>query len=325
MSEATVLPMPTMTDLRTVPLIELTTRCQAQTLAYLRTKELGDDRYCLELFRRAVQDDDQGAWAFIYTFYSTEEFLGEHYVLKWVRSWLNGRYGSTIRVYYTEEEMVQEIWMRFMRSEAAKAFAFSDMRHLMAYLRRLVNNYALDIARRKTPEIVNHSGENAANAFDQLLSSISDHQEGVETHMVNQEAIFSLLRKIVGEIVVTEQEMLVFRGYFLEELPPRRLYELYPTVFSKGEVETIRTRLARRLRRAPFLLTRYIHQVVLNDDERRRVVFDKALIVGWPDERLLETYPDLFENREEIWSLKVQVLAELNSRPLLLKVLSAAT
>lgn len=316
--------MPAMTGLRTMPLMQLTAQCQAQTLAYLRTKELGDDRYCLELFRRAVQDDDQGAWAFIYTFYSTEEFLGEHYVLKWVRSWLNGRYGSIIRAYYTEEEMVQEIWLRFMRSEAAKAFAFSDMRHLMAYLRRLVNNYALDVARRKTPEIVNHSAQDAGDALDQLLSSIPDSQEGIEARMVNQEAIGSLLREIVGEIVVTEQEMLVFRGYFMEELPPRRLYELYPATFAKGEVETIRTRLTRRLRRTPFLLTRYIHQVVLGDDERRQVVFDQALLLGWPDERVLETYPHLFKDREDLLSLKVQVLAELSSRPLLLKVLSAA-
>ena len=62
---------------------------------------MGDDRYCLELFRRAVQDGDQGAWAFIYTFYSTEEFLGEHYLLKWVRSWLGGRHGASILASYT--------------------------------------------------------------------------------------------------------------------------------------------------------------------------------------------------------------------------------
>jgi RNA polymerase sigma factor (sigma-70 family) len=307
--------------LTSLPLAELVAHCQAQTLAYLRTRELGDDRYCLELFRRAVQDDDQRAWAFVYTFYSTEEFLGDHYLLKWVRSWLHGRHGALIRAFHTEEEMVQEVWLRFMRSDAARNFSFTDMRHLMAYLRRLVNNYAMDLARRKAPDIVEHDGAGEENYFEEVLRSIPDESQGMERMITSQEDIDRLLREIVGAIVTTERESLVFRGYFLDELPPRKLYELYPGIFARGEVETIRTRLVRRLRRTPYLLTRYIHLVILRDDERSRLVFDYSLVAGWPDSQVLLRYPSYFADRADLLAAKVHVLEALSSRPELLRFL----
>jgi DNA-directed RNA polymerase specialized sigma24 family protein len=310
-----------MTDLGTLPVADLMARCQAQTLAYLRSKEVGDDQCCLELFRRAIQQDDQAAWAFIYTWYSTEEFLGEHYLLKWVRGWLNGRHGSAIRVYLTEEEMVQEVWLRFMRSEAARNFNFSDMGHLMAFLRRLVNNYALDVARRKGPELVEHLDDTDDSALDLLLRSLPDEHVPIEAAVVNQEAVDDLLREVVGEIIITEQEMLVFRGYFLEELPPRRLYELYPGRFAHGEVEAIRTRLSRRLRKVPYLLMRYVHLVVLEEDERRKLVFNTSLAQGWPDHRVLAMHPDLFRDGQELLDIKVHILEALNNRPLVRRFL----
>ncbi len=152
-----------MSELFTASLTYLIERCQEETMRYLRTRRprlrthvIGDDSFCLELFRRAVQDGDEQAWAFIYTFYSTEEFLGEHYLLKWVRSWINGRHGSVIRGAYTEDEMVQEVWLRLMNSEAARTFNFASMSHLMAFMRRLVNNLALDAARRRVPRWLSH-------------------------------------------------------------------------------------------------------------------------------------------------------------------------
>ncbi len=294
---------------------ELVGRCREQTLAYLRSKQMGDDRVCLELFRRAIQDDDQAAWAFIYTWYSTEEFLGEHYLLKWVRAWLNGRHGAAIRAYLTEEEMVQEVWLRFMRSEAARNFTFSDMGHLMAFLRRVVNNYALDVARRKRPELVQQHEEDGGENLDLLLHSLPDRETAIETAIINREAMDQILHEIAGAIILTEQEMIVFRDYFLSELPPRRLYELHPGRFGRGEVEAIRTRLSRRLRKMPYLLLRYIHLVVLEDDERQKVVFSTSLAQGWPDDRVLATYPNLFAHQEDLFEVKVEVLRALSSRP----------
>lgn len=310
-----------MTDLRKLPLADLVAHCQAQNITYLRTRQAGDDRHCLELFRRAVQEDDQTAWAFVYTWYSTEEFLGEHYMLKWVRAWLNGRHGPAIRAHFTEQELVQEIWLRFMRSDAAKTFNFSDMGHLMAFLRRLVNNYALDAARRRAPSVVEYLDENDIGAFDALLRSIPDDHADIEASMVNQEGLDNLLREIVGEIIHSEQEWLVFRSYFLDGLPPRKLYELHPQQFTRGEVEAIRTRLSRRLRKMPYLLQRYIQVVVLEDDERQKVVFDTALLRGWQDTDVLQSHPALFHDQNDLLTTKVRVLEALSSRPLVLKFL----
>lgn len=309
---------PSLSDLTVADLVA---RCQEQTLAYLRSKQMGDDQVCLELFRRAIQKDDQTAWAFIYTWYSTEEFLGEHYLLKWVRSWLNGRHGAAIRAYLTEEEMVQEVWLRFMRSEAAKNFTFSDMGHLMAFLRRVVNNYALDVARRKGPEVVQQSDEDGGENLDLLLRTLPDRESAIETTMINREAMDEILGEIAGAIILTEQEMIVFRDYFLDELPPRRLYELHPQRFARGEVEAIRTRLSRRLRRMPYLLLRYIQLVVLADDERQKVVFNTSFAQRWSDDQVLAAYPNLFRDHKDLLEVKVQALAALSGRPLVRRVL----
>lgn len=312
-----------MIDRRTVPLAELIERCQEQTLHYLRTQEQSDASYCLELFRRAVQDGDQKAWAFIYTFYSTPEFLGDHYLLKWIRSWLNGRHSTTIRGRYTEEEMVQEIWLRFMRSEAAQEFRFDDMRNLMAFLRRLTNNFALDVARRRSPVLVESSG-NDGHVIDPeaLLRSIPGDQRAMIDRIANAEAMTTLLSEIVGAIVKTEREWQVFQAYFLDELPPRKLYELYPDRFARGEVETIRTRLSRRLRKAPFLVSRYIKLIILEDDERQKLVFEYSLLSGWPDSQLQQRYPGLFPSQTDVLTTKTRVLSMLRTQRALLKCLN---
>lgn len=310
-----------MTDLSASPLAEIIAHCQAETIAYLRTRRPGCDCYCLELFRRAAQDSDQRAWAFIYTFYSTEEFLGEHYLLKWVRSWLSGRHGAAIRTYYTEEEMVQEIWLRFMRSEAAKKFNFHDMRQVMGFLRRLTNNFALDVARRKLPEIFDPLVNDGRDDVDDILDEYPGQEETMEDRMVRQEAMNDLLREIIGVTVTTEREWIVFHDYFLDELPPRKLYELHPGVFSQGEVETIRTRLTRRLRRTANLLWRYIEVVVLMDDERQKYVFEHSLVGSQLDHEILRDHPDWFPSQTDLLAVKVQVLEALRNRPMVLKLL----
>jgi DNA-directed RNA polymerase specialized sigma24 family protein len=311
-----------MVDRRSLALDQLIHCCHTATVTYLRTHQAGDDSYCLELFRRAVQDHNESAWAFIYTAYSTDELLGEHYVLKWVRSWLNGRHGATIRSAFTEEEIVQEIWLRFSNSEAARTFNFESMSQLMSYMRRLINNFIMDVARRRAPQIIHSSTEQEAAHIEQMLRTVPDQRaDGVDDLMAEHESLEELLQQIGHEIITNESEWLVFRSYFLERLPPRKLYALYPDRFAPGEVEIIRTRLVRRLRKSPFILNRYIQLVVLADEERLGLVFEHAILDGWTDEQLLERFPALFPTQADLLAAKVQIVEALHGNPTLLQLL----
>ncbi len=311
-----------MANLRSLALDQLIQCCHATTVTYLRTRQAGDDSYCLELFRRAVQDHDETAWAFIYTAYSTEEFLGEHYLLKWVRSWLNGRHGAVIRSAFTEDEIVQEVWLRFSSSEAARSFNFETMSQLMSYLRRMVNNFIMDTARRRTPKVIESSTEQEAAHVEQMIRTVPDvRSHSVDMMMAQHESLEELLREIGDQIISSETEWLVFRGYFLERLPPRKLYGLYPDRFTPGEVEVIRTRLVRRLRKSPFILNRYIQLVVLADDERLSLVLQHAILDGWPDDQLLQRYPTIFPDLADLSAAKVQIVEALHSNPMLLQLL----
>lgn len=311
-----------MPDPSTLPLSELIACCQENTMRYLRTREAKDDCYCLELFRRAVQLGDEGAWAFIYTFYSTEEFLGDHYLLKWVRSWMHGRHGPLIRTAFTEEEFVQEVWLRFMHSDAGKAFTFDTMAHLMAFLRRLVNNFALDLARRRMPTLVEASTEGEAASLEQAIRRVPDESEDLEEHLTRQESLETLLSAVWIDIVATDHEWLVFRDHFLEGLPPREVYRLHPAAFAPNEVEVTRTRLARRMRKAPFLLNHYIRLIVLDDDEKLTTVFQHTILEGASDEWMLAHFNGLFRSQADLIEAKTSLLRTIQKRPALLQMIS---
>ncbi|HSN76860.1 MAG TPA: hypothetical protein VL334_17445 [Anaerolineae bacterium] len=269
-----------------------------------------------------MQDHNENAWAFIYTAYSTEEFLGEHYILKWVRSWLNGRHGATIRSAFTEEEIVQEVWLRFSNSEAARTFNFETMSQLMSYLRRLINNFIMDVARRRAPQIIESATELEAAHIEQMIRTVPDQRAtDVDSLMAEHESLEDLLRQIGDQIITNDSEWLVFRSYFLERLPPRKLYALHPGVFTPGEVEIIRTRLVRRLRKSPFILNRYIQLVVLADEERLGLVFQHAILDGWSDEQLLQRYPTLFSGPADLLTAKVRIVETLHTNPTLLQLL----
>lgn len=311
-----------MPKLAAAPLSDLIACCQENTVRYLRTREANNDSYCLELFRRAVQLGDEGAWAFIYTFYSTEEFLGDHYLLKWVRSWMHGRRGALIRAAFTEEEFVQEVWLRFMHSDAGKAFTFDTMAHLMAFLRRLVNNFALDLTRRRAPEVVEASTEGEAANLEQVIRRVPDSTEDLEEHLTRQESLETLLSAVWIDIVATEHEWLVFQDHFLEGLPPREVYRLHPTTFAPNEVEITRTRLARRMRKAPFLLNHYVRLIVLEDDEKLTTVFQYSILEGESDEWLLANFNGLFHSQADLMQAKTLLLRSIQSRPTLVQLLS---
>jgi len=310
-----------MTDLRSLALEQLVQQCHAMTVRYLRMHEAGDDCYCLELFRRALQDHHESAWAFIYTTYSTEEFLGEHYILKWVRSWLHGRHGAVIRSAFTEEEIVHEVWLRLAQSDAARSFNFETMGQLMSYLRRLINNFMLDTARRRAPQIIESSTEEEALHLEQKLHTVPDRATGIDSIVSEDEAIEDLLRQIGNQLIADQREWLVFRDYFIERLPPRKVYALHPGLFEPGEVEIIRTRLVRRLRKSPFILSRYIKLIVLADDERLGVVFQHTILDAWSDEQLLRRYPTLFPQMADLLAAKVEIVELMHGNPTLLQLL----
>ena len=185
-----------MIDLRSLALEQLIQRCHTTTVQYLRTHDAGgDSSYCLELFRRALQDHDESAWAFIYTTYSTEEFLGEHYILKWVRSWLHGRHGAMIRSAFTEEEIVHEVWLRFANSDAARAFSFETMSQLMSYLRRLINNFMMDVARRRAPHFIESSTDEEAAHLEQVIRAVPDRSNDFDSIISEGESMEEMLRE----------------------------------------------------------------------------------------------------------------------------------
>jgi len=132
----------------------------------------------------------------------------------------------------------------------------------------------------------------------------------------------TLLSVVWIDIVATDREWLVFQDHFLEGLPPRDVYRLHPATFAPNEVEVTRTRLARRMRKAPFLLNLYIRLIVLDDDEKLTTVFQHSILGGASDEWLLARFNGLFHSHAELIQAKTALLRAMQRRPALLELIA---
>lgn len=94
-----------MLDLADLPIDEIIARCQEETERYSR-RDSHDPRYCYELFRRALAEQDQEAW---------QALRAQHQRLvgSWIQATLN-------RMEYRAddasfEDISQEVWLRLFR------------------------------------------------------------------------------------------------------------------------------------------------------------------------------------------------------------------
>src|SRR5690242_1710727 len=103
--------------IETLTVTELAQRCGEETNRYLR-RETYAERFCLELFRRAIVQRDDAAWAAVYDQYAAA-----------VRRWLRTQPDQ-------EEEGVVIAFERFWRAVDATKFAtFTSLSGVLQYLK----------------------------------------------------------------------------------------------------------------------------------------------------------------------------------------------
>jgi hypothetical protein len=112
-------------------------RCREETARY-RRGEAHDDRWCLEVFRRAVEAQDQFCWRELHEIY-------RDLVQAWCRP-----VGSGLLV--EPEDLVSLTWQKFWRSyNAGKLGLAGSTAAVLAYLRMCAHSVAVDEARGQRP------------------------------------------------------------------------------------------------------------------------------------------------------------------------------
>ncbi|HLI05677.1 MAG TPA: hypothetical protein VKV40_03835 [Ktedonobacteraceae bacterium] len=119
-----------------IPLTVLALLCQDELKRY-RRKESGEQSYCLELIRRAVQQQSEQAWAVI------QECFSET-LCCWIRS--HSSRDTALRL-DTEENYVAQTIARFWSAMRDQSVVFTSLAAVLSYLRATLTGILIDTVR----------------------------------------------------------------------------------------------------------------------------------------------------------------------------------
>ncbi len=211
--------------LRQLVLSDVIEGCHQEAQRF-RAGQPGDEGYCLELFRRAIEQSDQEAWTAIH-----------HQYYRLVAHWIGARQDA--------DELIQLAFTKFWRTlRGRRVFRrFSSIGAVLAYLHKCALSARLDLERQEQRE--RHKLPNLAPLAH--TPAIDDAAIG----NVTRDALRANVRRWLQENVKDPKEQqVIFLSYDLG-LSPAEIARRYPEQF--GDVETVRRikeRVLARLRRA---------------------------------------------------------------------------
>jgi len=211
-------------------LTDLARICAEETELFFQHRD-HDTRYCFELFRRAIRENDQYAWEIIYDQYQSL-----------VSGWVKHHSG-----FDTSGEEVQF----FVTGAFAKISSiltsekfdkFSDLQALLSYLKMCVHSVITDYNRKADQA-------NLQVSFEEIQIDIKSSAPAPESKVLDQLDSQTLWVRL-NERLNDKKERLVMQGVFVLALKPRELCDYYEGTFENvEEVYRIKQNIFARLRR----------------------------------------------------------------------------
>ncbi|GAC1322294.1 MAG: hypothetical protein NVSMB2_19540 [Chloroflexota bacterium] len=215
--------------LRQVALSELTSQCRDQTQRFLRG-DTTDDRYCLEIFQRAVVDRDDAAWSAILQQYSgiVVAYVAQH--------------TAASEMEHSPDYWINRAFQRFWSAVGPERFGqFPDLASLLKYLKLCAHSVILDEVRARRARI--------AVSLDEVPETFSTTASAERT--VLSESNREHLWTVVLDEVSDEAEYQVTYLSFVRDLKPGEIYDRRPELFdSVADVYRIKRNVLQRLRRS---------------------------------------------------------------------------
>jgi len=211
-------------------LTDLARICAEETELFFQHRD-HDTRYCFELFRRAIRENDQYAWEIIYDQYQSL-----------VSGWVKHHSG-----FDTSGEEVQF----FVTGAFAKISSiltsekfdkFSDLQALLSYLKMCVHSVITDYNRKANQA-------NLQVSFEEIQIDIKTSAPAPESKVLDKLDSQTLWIRL-SEKLHDKKERLVMQGVFVLALKPRELCDYYEGTFENvEEVYRIKQNIFARLRR----------------------------------------------------------------------------
>ncbi|MDQ7028495.1 MAG: sigma-70 family RNA polymerase sigma factor [Ardenticatenia bacterium] len=211
----------------------LAKRCAEERERFFR-RQPTDNRFCFELFRRAILYRNEHAWQILYEQYSS-------LVSGWIRQSSGFQAGQS-----DLEELVNLTFTKFWQSVPASKFrSFVSLEAVLQYLRLCAGSVVMDMARRR-------KHESRLMPYETIMGGMADHRN------VEQDVLDDLTRQRfwqeIQTLLANETEMKVIFCYFILGMKPRQIQAAYPDTFPSVElVYQIKRNVLNRLRRSKSL------------------------------------------------------------------------
>jgi DNA-directed RNA polymerase specialized sigma24 family protein len=224
-------------DLASWNLAQLAQRCAVEQQLY-RQHAPSDDRYCLELFLRAIKQRDERAWDVIY-----HQFSGT--VLGWLRQ---HPYAHRLRNPDEHDDHITTAFRKFWLATASPGAAaphFPTLASVLAYLRSCLNSVVLDEMRQLQSRQREESLERS--------SPITEDPSPEPLEELSRRSLQELWPVIERALPDRRERRLVYL-LFVQDLKPREVVEAAPDDFPTAqEVYRLTRNVLDRLRRNPAL------------------------------------------------------------------------
>lgn len=220
----------TQKDLQALPLPSISYRCAQESERFFK-RQAYDPRFCYELFRRAIFQRNEQAWARVYTQY--QRLVGH-----WVER--NTAFAASGEdVVYFVNRAFEKMWLGVTPE---KFETFPDLKSILRYLQMCVHSVLVDFVRQKEHKLVKESVE-------EMVIQPHSQETAVEDHIANRldrEILWAWLKQQLNN----EKEEVVVYGMFVLALKPREILTHYPDIFTDiKEVYRVKENLIARLRR----------------------------------------------------------------------------
>ena len=211
-------------------LSDLARSCAEETELFFQHRD-HDTRYCFELFRRAIRENNQYAWEIIFNQYQS-------LVTGWVRQH-PGFDSSGEEAQYFVTGAFAKISSILTTEKFDK---FSDLQSLLRYLKMCVHSVITDYNRTTDRANLQISFEDIQ--FE--IEATNPAPEKVVSDQLDNKTLWAQLNERLND----EKERLVIYGIFVLALKPRELCKHFKDVFTEvEEVYLIKQNVMARLRR----------------------------------------------------------------------------
>lgn len=196
-------------------------------------KKSGFENYCVELFRRAIEENDEDSW----------EIVRENY-LRLVLKWVNGCITADSMPNHIEgEDVAQQVFLEFAHSYTAeKLYRADGLQSILCYLKSCVYSECQRICRKNKVETICFSDESFRV---DLIVGESDTDLIIT---IDSESLWRLVETLCNNA----DEKLLVQATFVWDMKPAEIAVKYPESFATAhDVSLLKQKLLSRLKRHP--------------------------------------------------------------------------